>query len=64
MRTKKIYCPASSFDCPYYKDGECGINNPMRDCDDFAAFWDEEDDYAVDEPRTAFLDEEDESTNS
>lgn len=37
------------------KGGECGIEDPMRDCDDFAAMWDEDDDYICeDEERTAF----------
>lgn len=55
MRDYKIYCPANGWDCPYYKLGECGINDPMAECDDFGAFWDEEDDYqCYDEKRTAF----------
>lgn len=55
MRTKKIYCPSNSWDCPYYKHGECGIEDPMRDCDDFGCFWEEDDDYICeDEERTAF----------
>ena len=58
MRTKKIYCPVNGWDCPYYKEGECGIEDPMRDCDDFAVQWDEDDDYICeDEDRTAYLDE-------
>lgn len=37
------------------KGGECGIEDPMRDCDDFAAMWGEDDDYICeDEERTAF----------
>ena len=54
MRMNKIYCPLNGWDCPYYKDGECGIEDPMNDCDDFWAFWDENDDYETDEKRTAF----------
>ena len=55
MRTGKIYCPANSWDCPYYKNGECGIENPLTDCDDFVLFWDEDDDFICeDEERTAF----------
>lgn len=53
-RTKKIYCPVNGWDCPYYKDGECGIENPIDECDDFGAFWDKGDDYESDEPRTFF----------
>lgn len=53
LRTKKIYCPANGWDCPYYKNGECLIEDPMNDCDDFGAFWDEDDDYICeDEERT------------
>lgn len=59
MRKEKAYCPANDWDCPYYKDGECGIDDPMYDCDAFAFFWDIEDDYLChDEPRTAYLDVE------
>ena len=55
MRKGKIYCPADSWDCPYYKNGECGLNDPLEDCDDFAYFWEEADDYICpDEERTAF----------
>lgn len=55
MRKGKIYCPANSWDCPYYKNGECGLEEPYADCDDFAYFWDAEDDYiCTDEERTAF----------
>lgn len=55
MRKGKIYCPANGWDCPYYKNGECGLDNPMIDCDDFSCFWDADDDYfCEDEPRTAF----------
>ena len=55
MRKGKIYCPANGWDCPYYKNGECGIENPLADCDDFILFWDEDDDFICeDEERTAF----------
>ena len=55
MRTGKIYCPANGLDCPYYKDGECGIENPLFECDDFMFFWDEDEDFICkDEKRTAF----------
>ena len=55
MRKKKIYCPANGWDCPYYKKGECGIENPAKECDDFGYFWDADDDYICeDEERTAF----------
>lgn len=54
MRTKRIYCPVNAWDCPYYKLGECGIEDPMNDCDDFPYFWDGDDDYICDEERTVF----------
>lgn len=59
MRTKRIYCPVNGWDCPYYKNGECGIEDPIHECDDFAIQWDEGDDYICeDEERTFFpLDE-------
>lgn len=54
-RTKKIYCPVNGWDCPYYKNGECGIEDPIHECDDFAIQWDEDDDYICeDEERTVF----------
>lgn len=43
----KIYCPVNGWDCPYYNrpDGECILQHPLDNCDDFAFFWDEDDDY-------------------
>ena len=47
-----IHCPANGYDCPYWKDGICGLwskkegyVDPYGECDDFAAFWDKDDDY-------------------
>lgn len=42
---ERIYCPADSYDCPYYGyDGRCHMDNPRDDCDDFyAAVGDAED---------------------
>lgn len=55
MRTKKIYCPVNGWDCPYYQEGECGIEDPISECDDFAGMWDEDEDFICeDEERTAF----------
>lgn len=55
MRTVKIYCPMyDSWDCPYYKNGECGLENPHADCDDFANMYDDDDYYCEDEERTFF----------
>ena len=55
MRTVKIYCPVNGWDCPYYKNNECGLEDPHIDCDDFASMWDKDDDYyCEDEVRTFF----------
>lgn len=39
------YCTVNAYDCPYCdKCGICHIDDPIADCDDFAAFfedWDE-----------------------
>lgn len=35
----KIYCPANEFECPYYKKGECCLENPIEECDDFWAVY-------------------------
>lgn len=32
----KIYCPVKAEDCRYYFDnGECGIEDPYNECEDF-----------------------------
>lgn len=50
---KHIHCPVNGYDCPYYTDKNhpcrCTLANPMEDCDDFATFWDEGDDYIDDD---------------
>ena len=50
---KHIHCPVNGWDCPYYTDEihpcRCTLENPMEDCDDFAAMWDEDDDYIDDD---------------
>lgn len=56
MREGKIYCPVNGWDCPYYQDGECGLEDPYRDCDDFFSRCAGETDYICeDEERTAYL---------
>lgn len=30
------YCPVNGWDCPYFKDNVCHIDDPIKDCDDFA----------------------------
>ena len=48
-----IHCPVNGWDCPYYSDNghpcRCTLENPYDDCDDFAAVWDEEDDWIDDD---------------
>ena len=50
---KHIHCPVNGWDCPYYTDENhpcrCTLVDPMKDCDDFAAIWDEDDDYIDDD---------------
>ena len=50
---KHIHCPINGWDCPYYTDKNhpcrCTLADPMKDCDDFATFWDESDDYVDDD---------------
>ena len=50
---KHIHCPVNGWDCPYYTDENhpcrCTLKDPMKDCDDFAIFWDEGDDYVDDD---------------
>lgn len=44
-----IHCPVNGWDCPYYTDKEhpyrCTLANPLKDCEDFATFWNESDNY-------------------
>lgn len=30
-----IECPMNDWECPYYEDGNCFIDNPKEDCDGF-----------------------------
>ena len=50
---KHIHCPVNGWDCPYYTDENhpcrCTLEDPVKDCDDFATFWDEDDDYIDDD---------------
>lgn len=39
---ENFVCPMEDIDCPYYADGNCHLENPMEDCDDFAYFWDDD----------------------
>lgn len=44
-----IHCPVNGWDCPYFDANGCCMmypdSDPLKECDDFAVFWDEEDDY-------------------
>ncbi len=50
---KHIHCPVNGWDCPYYTNENhpcrCTLADPMKDCDDFATFWDKDDDYIDDD---------------
>ena len=38
------YCPVYDTECPYYcQPMFCSLENPLEDCDDYAAFAHEED---------------------
>ena len=45
MRTVKIYCPVNGWDCPYYKNDVCHIDDPIGDCDDFGAYFESWEDW-------------------
>lgn len=34
-----VKCPYFSTECPYYIKGRCGIEDPIKDCEDFADFY-------------------------
>ena len=38
-RRESVYCPCNSWDCPYYEDGKCYVEDPMEDCDGWGIFW-------------------------
>lgn len=44
-----IHCPVCAWDCPYFDANGCCMmypdSDPLEECDDFAYFWDEGDDY-------------------
>lgn len=44
-----IHCPVNGWDCPYFDANGCCMmypdSDPLKECDDFAFFWEEEDDY-------------------
>lgn len=48
MSKPHYHCPVNGWDCPYWNDGVCKLDNPYDDCDDFASIWDEDDDFVCD----------------
>ena len=50
--SKVVYCPANAWDCPYYDANGCCMmypdTDPLKECDDFAYFWKEGEDYVCD----------------
>ena len=41
-----IYCPVNGWDCPYCSENNvCYINDPMEECDDFAACFESWEDW-------------------
>lgn len=49
---KVIYCPVNGWDCPYFDANGCCMmypdTDPIKECDDFAMFWEEGEDYVCD----------------
>lgn len=47
--SKVIYCPVNGWDCPYFDANGCCMmypdTDPIKECDDFAMFWEEGEDY-------------------
>ena len=40
---EKFYCPVSAIECPYYAaKGECLCENAIEECEDAAAFAEED----------------------
>lgn len=38
------YCPANDFECPYFDaNGNCMLDNPAKECDDYTYFCEESD---------------------
>ena len=49
-----VYCPVNGWVCPYCKkDGTCKMvdegDDHVKECDDAATSWDEDDDYWAEE---------------
>ena len=37
-----VFCPVNGWNCPYWTNGVCGLDNPIAECDDFAAMYGED----------------------
>jgi len=50
--SKVIYCPVNGWDCPYFDANGCCMmypdTDPIKECDDFAMFWEEGENYICD----------------
>lgn len=44
-----VHCPVNGWDCPNYVNFPfpcaCTLADPWKDCDDFATFWNIDDNY-------------------
>lgn len=40
-----IYCTVNAWDCPYFDSDFCHIKDPIKNCDDFAAFFESWEDW-------------------
>ena len=51
MKKKIYYCPVNRWDCSCWQEnGQCAIDgDPWEECDDFATFWDSDDEYWIEE---------------
>jgi hypothetical protein len=38
----KKACPVCDMDCPYFALGYCKLENPQEECDDYAMYWESE----------------------
>ena len=38
----KKACPVCDMDCPYFALGYCKLENPQEECEDYAVFWESE----------------------
>lgn len=57
MREIEIYCFANSRNCPYYKNGECRLENSLWYCDDLGAYWCKDDNYYRDDEKGTVFEE-------